>query len=311
MATRCSRSTTRSAGSRIRRSASISRAVTICRCPRPPSSKPSPAARTPPPARSRSPPPHRCSRASSHQAQSSRSISSAPRPASASPALSASTPISSPRRRLCPISTRFSRSAIPSASPPTAGNGRVSPLAAEAWKLLEREGALTTMELRSQLGREVTEAAVLRSLAELWHTMRVVPVPAENPPEGAHWELLSARHRRELNIGSTQSQTTALSILVSFYLQSAVAATAEEVEIFLSPRRLALAHPRRRPRPLHHAPARILFPRRRRAVLRRGHHCPRSRKRRRPRQRRAAQLDASRRCRSSRGRRIGAERAEL
>jgi 23S rRNA pseudouridine2605 synthase len=123
----------------------------------------------------------------------------------------------------------------PKREPTTAGNGRVSPLAAEAWKLLEREGALTTMELRSKLGREVTEAAVLRSLAELWHTMRVVPVPAENPQEGAHWELLSARHRRELNIGSTQSQTTALSILVSFYLQSAVSATAEEVEIFLSP----------------------------------------------------------------------------
>jgi 23S rRNA pseudouridine2605 synthase len=123
----------------------------------------------------------------------------------------------------------------PKREPSTAGNGRVSPLAAEAWKLLEREGALTTSELRSQLGREVTEAAVLRSLAELWHTMRVVPVPAENPEEGAHWELLSARHRRELTIGSTQSQTTALSILVSFYLQSAVAATAEEAEIFLSP----------------------------------------------------------------------------
>jgi 23S rRNA pseudouridine2605 synthase len=123
----------------------------------------------------------------------------------------------------------------PKREPTTAGNGRVSPLAAEAWKLLEREGALTTMELRSKLGREVTEAAVLRSLAELWHTMRVVPVPAENPQEGAHWELLSARHRRELIIGSTQSQTTALSILVSFYLQSAVSATAEEVEIFLSP----------------------------------------------------------------------------
>jgi 23S rRNA pseudouridine2605 synthase len=123
----------------------------------------------------------------------------------------------------------------PKRPPTTVGGARVSPLAAEAYTLLEREGALTTIELRSRLGREVTEAAVLRSLAELWHTMRVVPVPADNPQEGAHWELLSARHRRELNIGSTQSQTTALSILVSFYLQSAIAATAEEVEIFLSP----------------------------------------------------------------------------
>jgi hypothetical protein len=123
----------------------------------------------------------------------------------------------------------------PKREPTTAGNGRVSPLAAETWKLLERGGALTTSELRSQLGREVTEAAVLRALAELWHTMRVVPIPAENPQEGAHWELLSARHGRELNIGSKHSQTTALSILASFYLQSAVAASEEEVEIFLSP----------------------------------------------------------------------------
>lgn len=123
----------------------------------------------------------------------------------------------------------------PKRPPTTVGGARVSPLAAEAYALLEREGALTTIELRSRLGREVTEAAVLRALAELWHTMRVVPVPAENGPEGAHWELLSARHRRELNIGSTQSQGTALSILASFYLQSAVAATGEQVEIFLSP----------------------------------------------------------------------------
>ncbi len=146
----------------------------------------------------------------------------------------------------------------PKRPPTTVGGARVSPLAAEAYKVLEREGALTTIELRSRLGREVTEAAVLRSLAELWHTMRVVPVPAENGPEGAHWELLSARHRRELNMGSTQSQGTALSILASFYLQSAIAATGEQVEIFLSPARLALPHPRRRPRPLRHPPARIV-----------------------------------------------------
>ncbi len=124
----------------------------------------------------------------------------------------------------------------PKREPTTAGNSRVSPLAAEAWKLLEREGALTTMRAalatRSR-GHRSRRAALLSPSCGTpcaW-----CPIPAENPQEGAHWELLSARHRRELNIGSTQSQTTALSILVSFYLQSAVAATAEEVEIFLSP----------------------------------------------------------------------------
>lgn len=122
----------------------------------------------------------------------------------------------------------------PKRAPTTAGNTRVSPLAAETWTLLEREGALTAIELRERLGREVTEAATLRALGELWHVMRAVPVPS-GTGEPAHWELLMARHRRELNVGSTQSQTTALSILASFYLQSAVAATPEEVEIFLSP----------------------------------------------------------------------------
>ncbi|HEY2037206.1 MAG TPA: hypothetical protein VGG96_09345, partial [Steroidobacteraceae bacterium] len=43
----------------------------------------------------------------------------------------------------------------PKRAPTTAGNTRVSPLALETWKLLEREGALTATELRERLGREV------------------------------------------------------------------------------------------------------------------------------------------------------------
>ncbi len=122
----------------------------------------------------------------------------------------------------------------PKKAPLTSGTGKVSRLASEVWQLLEREGALTAAELRERLGREVTEAATLRALGELWHTLRVVPVP-ESAEAAAHWELLSARHRKELNSGSTQSQTTALSVLASFYLQSAVLASGEEVETFLSP----------------------------------------------------------------------------
>jgi 23S rRNA pseudouridine2605 synthase len=127
----------------------------------------------------------------------------------------------------------------PKRAPSTVGSARVSPLAAEAYKTLERDGAQTAIELRERLGREVTEAAVLRALSELWHTMRAVPVPATagdlDLARGAHWELLAARHRHELIMGSTQAQTTALAMLVSFYLRSAVAATGEEVELFLSP----------------------------------------------------------------------------
>ncbi len=43
------------------------------------------------------------------------------------------------------------------------------------------------------------------------------------------------RHRGALETGSTTSQVTALSLLVSMYLQSVYAASSEEIEIFLSP----------------------------------------------------------------------------
>ena len=51
----------------------------------------------------------------------------------------------------------------------------------------------------------------------------------------ARWEMLRVHHRGALETGSTTSQVTALSLLVSMYLQSVYAATSEEIEIFLSP----------------------------------------------------------------------------
>ena len=47
--------------------------------------------------------------------------------------------------------------------------------------------------------------------------------------------MLRVRHRGALETGSTTSQVTALSLLVSMYLQSVYAATSEEIEVFLSP----------------------------------------------------------------------------
>ena len=43
------------------------------------------------------------------------------------------------------------------------------------------------------------------------------------------------RHREALATAGTTSQVTALSLLVSMYLQSVYAASSEEIEIFLSP----------------------------------------------------------------------------
>jgi 23S rRNA pseudouridine2605 synthase len=119
-------------------------------------------------------------------------------------------------------------------APQKSSGHKVSPLVLELWKALDKEGALTADAARETLGRELTEAAVLRALCELWQALRVSPAFA---PEGqpTAWELLRVRHREALATGSATSQVTAISLLVSMYLQSVYAASSEEMEIFLSP----------------------------------------------------------------------------
>ncbi len=119
-------------------------------------------------------------------------------------------------------------------APTRTGPGKVSPLAIEVWKLLDREGALTANEIRDQLGHELTEAATIRALTELWQNLRVAPLPQAGG-EPANWEILSVTHKKEMAAGGTLAQSTALSLLVSYYLQSVLAGTAEDIEAFLSP----------------------------------------------------------------------------
>jgi hypothetical protein len=111
--------------------------------------------------------------------------------------------------------------------------GKSSPLVIEVWKLLDREGPLTAIEVKEQLGRQLTEAAALRALTELWSHLRIEPVFREGEP--AAWQLLERNHLKQMQAGSTMSQAVALSALVSLYLQSAVAASGDEIEVFLSP----------------------------------------------------------------------------
>ena len=117
---------------------------------------------------------------------------------------------------------------------PGEGPNRVSPLVLQVWKLIERKGVLTAGEIKDELGKELTEAAVLRALYELWGPMRVTPL-YQSDGEETLWEALQTRQHKALNAGTNMSQVTALSVLVSLYLETAVAATSEDVEIFLSP----------------------------------------------------------------------------
>ena len=110
---------------------------------------------------------------------------------------------------------------------------KASPLATETWKLLEPGVSLEVTEIQAALGREITEAAVLRSLMDLWGGLRALPVYEQDGP--TRWELTQRRFSDALNAANKIAQTTGLSALVSLYLESVLAATPDEIEIFLSP----------------------------------------------------------------------------
>jgi hypothetical protein len=118
-------------------------------------------------------------------------------------------------------------------SPQLTGSRQVSQLAIQAYKLLET-GDTTIGKLTRVLGREVTEGAVLRAITELWQQLRIIPIVSA-PGQSAQWQLLRTRFQKAIAEGASTSQVTAISVLASIYLQAVIAASMEEVELFLAP----------------------------------------------------------------------------
>jgi 23S rRNA pseudouridine2605 synthase len=118
-------------------------------------------------------------------------------------------------------------------SPQLTGSRQVSQLAVLTYKLLEA-GDATIADLTRALGREVTEGAVLRAITELWQQLRIIPIVFA-PGQAAEWQLLRQRFQKAIAEGASTSQVTAISVLASIYLQAVIAASMEEVELFLSP----------------------------------------------------------------------------
>jgi len=118
-------------------------------------------------------------------------------------------------------------------SPQLTGSRQVSQLAVHTAKQLDTAN-LNAGQIRDLLGREVTETAVLRALHELWKQLRIIPVvPEVGTP--ALWQPLRQRFQKAIAEGASTSQVTAISVLASIYLQAVIAASMEDVEMFLSP----------------------------------------------------------------------------
>jgi 23S rRNA pseudouridine2605 synthase len=118
-------------------------------------------------------------------------------------------------------------------SPQLTGSRQVSQLAVHAAKQLDTAN-LTAAQIRDLLGRETTETAVLRALHELWKQLRIIPVVPE-VGQPALWQPLRQRFQKAIAEGASTSQVTAISVLASIYLQAVIAASMEDVEMFLSP----------------------------------------------------------------------------
>jgi hypothetical protein len=118
--------------------------------------------------------------------------------------------------------------------PTTSGPVKVSNLALAIHEALSARGPLTAYDLSTEVGKEVTEAAVLRALAELWTHLRVLPL-AQPDGRPAIWELTSARFTKQIKAGANAGQPSALSALISLYLGQTVASSEDEIESFLSP----------------------------------------------------------------------------
>ena len=117
-------------------------------------------------------------------------------------------------------------------TPQLTGSRQVSPLAIQAYKLLET-GDASIPSLRHTLGREVSEQAVLRAITELWQQLRIIPVLSA-PSSTPKWQLLRTRYQKAIAEGASTSQVTAISVLASIFLQAVIAATMEDVELFLA-----------------------------------------------------------------------------
>ena len=116
----------------------------------------------------------------------------------------------------------------------TAKGEKLSPLANDAFKVIEQKGPVGKQQLRTLLKGDLSTAALDRALAELWSRLRITRVGYQ-AAEGAVWDTFARWAPAQVKQGSSLSTAEALSALLSRYLDAAIAAEQEEIENVLAP----------------------------------------------------------------------------
>ena len=121
----------------------------------------------------------------------------------------------------------------PKQAPKAGARSEYSQLAVDAFEVIRRKGPISKQKLREEVGGDLSLAALDRALAELWSKLRITRVDY-SPAEGASWDELFRWSPDAVREGMNLSVASALSALISKYLDAVVAAEPTEVEIFFS-----------------------------------------------------------------------------
>jgi hypothetical protein len=116
--------------------------------------------------------------------------------------------------------------------PPKSGaRSPYSPLACDAFDLIQRSGPVSKQKMQEALGGSVSFPALDKALGELWSNLRITRVDY-NRSEGSFWDVLYRWAPEAVREGISLSVAEALSGLLSKYLEAAVAVEQSELEAF-------------------------------------------------------------------------------
>jgi len=106
-----------------------------------------------------------------------------------------------------------------------------SQLACDAYQIIHRKGPISKLKLLDEIGKGISVPALDHALAELWSKLRITRVDYHER-EGASWDVLYRWAPDAVSEGVNCSVNSALSALLSKYLDCVVAADQPEIENF-------------------------------------------------------------------------------
>src|SRR5580700_10032443 len=119
----------------------------------------------------------------------------------------------------------------PKLAPRQGPRSSFSPLACDAYALINRDGPISKQKLQEALGGSVSIPALDKALGELSLKLRITRVDYQ-PSEGSYWDVLYRWAPDAVREGIGFSVQQALSALLSKYLDCVIAAEPAELETF-------------------------------------------------------------------------------